>query len=1301
MGKALCRVRYCALATFIAILLAALGSPASAQMEEMQSLEKRVQELFQAGSYGEALAEAERLAKLAEAFEAAKGKPGPLTAHTQAKVSWYALFAHAPEKALAASQRALQIQPDNLVPATNRAHALLFLNRIDEARAAYVAHKGEIVARGGKWEAELAKDFAEFRQRGLTHPQLAEMEKALAGATDSAKAVEYKLEYDEQTKLLKQVPLLHMAGKDAEALPLAERLVALSEKAWGKENTITANNLGTLADVLAGTGRFAEAEAAYKRSVAIMEKNGTPIDLQFLPHQLLQLGQLYYAQRRYREAEPPLKRALAMRRVQGQQDPKQVGIILNALGKLYADWGLFAEAEPIFNRALEMMEKLHGRDSMEAAAVLNNLTQVYSEQGRYADAGKGMLRAIAIYENNRGLLASLLGGSNPVGPMLGNLAEIYVAQGRYAEAEVLFKRALAIGEKDRDKANLALALNNLAGLYSAQGRFGDAETLLKRSLDTIEKLPGGNHPYAATLLNNLGDLYSKLGRQTEAKALLERSLALREAVLGPDHPDVALALGNLAVQNYEMQRYQEAEPLMKRALAIREKALPANHPMIAASLGNLAEIYSELHRPAEAEPLYSQALAMREKALGPNHAGTAESLHNLAGFYQKQGRFEEAAQAYKRSLAIWENALGTDHPLVATSLNNTAELYFKQQDWAQAARYWQRSTDILIRRSKRGVTGSVAAQAGGGASEIDQESNRFRRMARVSYRAAGALPAEAKEIGARMFEAAQWAQGSAAAQSLAQMAARKASGQGALANLIREQQDLAAEWQAKDKLLMTARSQTPDKRDARVEDELRARLAAIDARLAGIAGTLAKDFPSYADFASPEPLTLAGAQSLLKDNEALLLFLDVPEKAPLPEETFIWVVTKTDSRWVRAAIGTPTLEREVKALRCGLDFEGSWGEGSLCPDLVGQNYTEADRGKGKPLPFDASRAHALYKALFAKVEDMIKGKRLLIAASGPLSQLPFQVLVTKAPAEGHAMDKLSWLVREHSLTVLPAVSSLKALRRDAKASRSGKPYFGIGNPLLDGMDREDAALAQEARGKQICPKKPAPAAHHKSMHRRGTRQVFMQGGHVDAGLIRAQAPLPETADELCAVAGSLKAEDGSVLLGAEASETKLKALSERGELVSYGILHFATHGALAGQIGKGSEPGLLLTPPETASDLDDGYLSASEIVNLKLDAGWVILSACNTAAGGKDNSEALSGLARSFFYAGARSMLVSHWAVNSVATVRLVTGAMAAMKANASAGRAEALQEAMLALIAKGVPPEYWAPFVVAGEGGR
>ena len=135
-----------------------------------------------------------------------------------------------------------------------------------------------------------------------------------------------------------------------------------------------------------------------------------------------------------------------------------------------------------------------------------------------------------------------------------------------------------------------------------------------------------------------------------------------------------------------------------------------------------------------------------------------------------------------------------------------------------------------------------------------------------------------------------------------------------------------------------------------------------------------------------------------------------------------------------------------------------------------------------------------------------------------------------------------------------------------------------------------------------------------------------------------------------------------------------------------------------------SEPGLLLTPPAQASEEDDGYLTASEIAGLKLDADWVILSACNTAAGGAQGAEALSGLARAFIYAQARALLVSHWEVNSDATVKLITGAMSRLAANKSMGRAEAMRQSMLALIDKGEPreahPAFWAPFVVVGEGG-
>jgi CHAT domain-containing protein len=204
--------------------------------------------------------------------------------------------------------------------------------------------------------------------------------------------------------------------------------------------------------------------------------------------------------------------------------------------------------------------------------------------------------------------------------------------------------------------------------------------------------------------------------------------------------------------------------------------------------------------------------------------------------------------------------------------------------------------------------------------------------------------------------------------------------------------------------------------------------------------------------------------------------------------------------------------------------------------------------------------------------------------------------------------------------------------------------------------------------------------------------------------IKAQVPLPETADELCAVAEGVKADAArDIRLGSQATEREVKRLSASGELATYRMVHFATHGAVAGELTGTHEPGLILTPPETASEADDGYLSASEVAALKLDADWVVLSACNTAAGGATNAEALSGLGRAFIYAGARSLLVSHWAVDSDATVKLITGAVREMSRDPKVGRSEAMRRSMLALIDKGskeeAHPAFWAPFVVVGEG--
>ena len=419
----------------------------------------------------------------------------------------------------------------------------------------------------------------------------------------------------------------------------------------------------------------------------------------------------------------------------------------------------------------------------------------------------------------------------------------------------------------------------------------------------------------------------------------------------------------------------------------------------------------------------------------------------------------------------------------------------------------------------------------------------------------------------------------------------------------------------------------------------------------------------------------------------------------------IWVVTKADARWASIDLASRALAGRAAALRCGLD-RGAWaGEGKQrCLSLLALDAEKAPDGD-TPLPFDLTHAHQLYQALFGQVEDLIKGKHLLIVPSGPLTQIPFHVLVTEQPdpaATGiDAFRRAAWLAKSNAITVLPSVSSLKSLREHAKTSHAKKPFVGFGNPLLEGPDYRYGVRAEMARAKQQCPKAPwrriaGPVAGD-------MRPLQQRGGLAEVADIRIQVPLPETADELCAVSRDLGVPDSDIWLGARASESTIKRLSDSGELAAYRIVHFATHGALAGEFKGGTEPGLLFTPPSEATAEDDGYLSASEIAELKLDADWVILSACNTAAGGAEGAEALSGVSRAFFYAGARALLVSHWAVYSDATVKLITKALSTMAAEKTVGRAEALRRSMVALIEQGEPqeahPAYWAPFVVVGEG--
>lgn len=849
--------------------------------------------------------------------------------------------------------------------------------------------------------------------------------------------------------------------------------------------------------------------------------------------------------------------------------------------------------------------------------------------------------------------------------------------------------------------------------YLDSGQYEELARLFRERLAFLDVTAPGRDPRIATALKNLGLVYQLQARFDDAAALYERALEQHRRLDGDQSAAVALAASQLATVYQALGRLQEAERLHLEAVAIFKQSRAPQHLDVGLSLNNLAHLYVGQRRIAEARKLFRRALAIFEAARGPIHSDVALAHTNLALCAKLVGDKSEALGHFTRAIEIF-TALGRGRPELAVARDNLASFLAERGSWKEALSEADQASDIIIKQAQRGVFHTTAS-GDANAAAVPWNQAALARYVKAAWEVSRTDRGADAALREKAFRRAQWISQTSTAKALADMAARQAKGDTPLAALARRRQDLMTEWRRLDRQLLDAITRQSAERDRAGEQKLRNRLDEIAKILDSIDRALAQDFPDYAALASPRPLTILEVQSLLADDEALVLFQDTRAALGADGETFIWLITNKQSQWHVAKMPMPhggapktanVLRDHVDALRCGLDVVSAW-RGTRCFDLLGLVYTEEDRLGGTPAPFRLETAHRLYQGLFANIEEAIKGKHLILVPTGPLTQLPFQVLVTKSPANDRirrlTFRDASWLIKDHAITVLPSVSALAALRRFSGPSRASKPFIGFANPLLDGnpsleSDRLAADLARTIAG---C----SASGERLTVTRRKLHEavVPLAGGNkpIDASLVRRQSPLPETADEVCNVARSLGGLD-AVNLGRQATESRLKALSANGELARYRILHLATHGALAGELDGGREPGLILTPPKQSSREDDGYLSASEIAGLKLNADWIILSACNTAAGATDEAEALSGLAKAFFYAGARSLLVSHWYVDSAATVALITGAARAMSYDANIGRSEAMRQAMLELITSGGPfwhPSYWAPFVVVGEG--
>lgn len=855
------------------------------------------------------------------------------------------------------------------------------------------------------------------------------------------------------------------------------------------------------------------------------------------------------------------------------------------------------------------------------------------------------------------------------------LSLLYLNQVRYSKAEPLLQRVLETSERvlGKDHLNTQISILNLASVYRRQGRFAEAEPLLIRGLEDSERIFGSDHPQTLAAMNALAVLYSSEGRNSEAGPLLLRALDRQQRSGHKSDTETINLLVNTAAILKESGDYPKATELLDRARAMSERSVGKRHETTLFILNQITDLNIAEGNFSGAKALVSQVLEANSQDL--------RALENRAGIFRATSRFRDAQPIYARLARNSESLLGLAHPETIAAYSNLAGDMLRDSTLAPAALAPSRRLAAGVRARRAAGLSSAYSQA-----QVQRDASSdwtsFSILADAALAAVQRGRKTKNSVQDEVLIALQDALSGAAGRALKELAVRQLADekQGGLGALVRERQDLLEQWDANAGRLAAAAG---DGGDTVKLGSLRAARSDIIGKLESIDSRLRTEFPEYFALVSPQPLDRGATQDLLAPDEAILL------EVPSLSGVHVMAISRNAIEWQRTTWPRDAIVGAVERLLwdVGVDIGADAATAATWTHEAEPGYS-----------YDRKTAYALYRQIVAPVDHVLAGKKhVFVVAGGILASIPFGILVT-APPKGSDSDPIalrqtSWFSDAHALTFIPSIESLKFLRGNRAASgRAGSDFAGYGDPDLEGTS--------ETRGAR-----PGRGVNIRSLFQPGAARS--SGGIADVAQLRLFARLPGTAVELENMRESLGAPPGSVHILAEATEGAIKS----ADLSRVGILALATHGVMAGELSGAAEPGLVFTPPTAASDYDDGLLTSSEIAGLRLNADWVILSACNTAAGdGSDGASGLSGLARSFFYAGARNLLVSHWPVRDDAASRLTVETLRLQNEHPAMSRAEALQRSMV-LIRNDAShdvdgdtwahPNAWAPFSLIGDGAR
>jgi CHAT domain-containing protein/tetratricopeptide (TPR) repeat protein len=1057
-------------------------------------------------------------------------------------------------------------------------------------------------------------------------------------------------------------------------------------------------------------GQVAEAARLWMQARAIFTRDLGPEH----PNTLNSMGNLalsYAALSRHAEALKLDEETLALRRSKLGPDHPDTLTSMGNLALNYAALGHHAEALRLHEEALLLRRRRLGPDHPDTLTSMSNLALSYAALGRDAEALK-------LHEETLVLRRSKLGPEHPnTLDSMGNLALSYAALGRHAEALRLHEETLMLMRSTLgpDHPRTLGSMNNLALSYAAFGRHAEALKLHEETLALKRSKLGPEHPSTIGSMNNLANSYEDLGRHAEGLKLHEETLVLMRRKLGPDHPNTLTSMGNMATSYSELGHHAEALRLREEALMLMRSKLGQNHPSTLSSMANLALSYAALGRDADALKLHEQTLALKRSTLGPDHPSTLNSMANLANGYRVLERHVEALKLDEEALALMRKKLGPTHPDTLTSMSNQALSYAALDRDTEALKLSEET--LMLRRSVLGqdhpstLTSMSALALMYKALGRRQESFRLQRQSlELIDRIATSLKVLTRDerstaLSSYLFHYNRFARELAndptdyaealvvterakARALLEELTARQAIGSSEVAvDAARRLNDLRSGLEFLDGKLASAPNDE-------LRKPLRMQRDAQQAELDTLHLDLQTRYPRYAALSAVKPVTLEQGRALLPEKGVFVSWL-LDERASgvaiaLPKSGALHVLSADPGqqmsvraeayRWLHAL---PDVDSFAQAVQ-DIPLTAWQQDGVLYIGAPGKQPADSlamPAGRYMALRAGAITDHGqwlsdtLLKPLAAQLDS---ASQWIISPDGVLATIPWDTIPWKGQPLG----------LQKQITVIQSLSVYKLLKdREAQYRQERSTAPGATQSLLVMGGAEYGT----GRGEQRSFQRAAQIVIN------GTTTAATDYQRQNAFDYMRSRQWPNLPGSLREAEALHRLMEGRKLTGRDASEIKLREISQSGELARYRNLHFAAHGYLDTTVPSLSA--LVLTASGSGED-KDGYITAGEWPAFNLKSDLLVMSACETGLGKVVSGEGVQGLPYALYVAGNRDTLLSLWQVSDDGTAVFMQRFWAKVKGGQSHALALTETKREFQRGAAGTAytdPYYWAGFVLYG----